>query len=154
MRKFGSSGRRTLATLALMVPWFLVGCDIGKFPLVPVQGRVTFDGATCPKAGNVTFQPIKIEEGLPRRPASAQFDVDGAYEVNAFPGQEGVLPGRYRVEVTCYSGAPDFSKSDPWGAVNYIDSSYKPMELVVDASSDAMRVDIDVPRNKSKDAPQ
>jgi hypothetical protein len=126
------------------------GCQDSKYPLVPVGGTVTFDGGKCPKSGSVTFQPLDIASGLPKRPATGKFETDGEYKVNAFADQEGVLPGRYRVEVTCFSGAPDLSKPNPWNDVSFIDASYRPAELVVEDTGDAITYDIDVPRNKSK----
>jgi hypothetical protein len=96
----------------------------------------------------VTFQPLEISKGLPSRPATGNFKSDGAYAVNTFSNRHGVLPGRYRVVVSCLSGGPDFSKSDPWGDVNYTAESYRPSELTVDAGGGSIEFDIDVPRRK------
>ena len=138
--------RACYLTLAALV--WLGGCRQSEFPLVPVSGTVTFDGGACPAAGNVTFQPLDIPEGLPKRPASGKFGTDGSYSVNSFNGQEGVLPGRYRVDVSCFAGGPDFSKSDPWADVNYIAADYTPAELTIDADAGSVVYDIDVPRRK------
>jgi hypothetical protein len=141
--------RNYLLTACLCsVSMALAGCQDSKYPLVVVTGKVTFDRGDCPASGNVTLQPLDIAKGLPKRPATGKFGVDGKYTVNAFNDIEGVLPGRYRVEVTCFSGAPDLSKPDPWGEVNYIADSYRPTELMIAEGSGSVVHDLDVPRRK------
>jgi len=124
------------------------GCNQSQFPLVPVSGTVKFDGGNCPGPGNVTLQPLEIAKGLPKRPASGKFGTDGVFTVRSFNETEGVLPGRYRVVVSCISGGPDFSKKDPWGAVNYIAETYQPVELTITADSEPVVYDVDLPRRK------
>jgi hypothetical protein len=133
---------------ALVSVTFLGGCHQSDLPLVAVSGKVTFDGGLCPAPGNVTFQPLEIPDGYPKRPASGQFDTDGLYEVNTFNEESGVLPGRYLVKVTCYGGAPDATKSDPWADVDYISSEYNPQELTIEQGSEAIVHHLDVPRRK------
>ena len=108
------------------------GCGRGnRLPLVSVSGKVTFAGGPCPAAGNVTFTPIEVEPGLPRRPGSATFYTDGAFVVNSFQKGDGLVPGRYSVKITCDSGLPDPRSPDPWGDVSYVAKDYQPPELVV-----------------------
>ncbi len=124
----------------------LNGCSQGEYPLVELSGTVTFDGGECPAAGNVTLQPLEVSGELPKRPSSGRFGVDGHYTVNTFSDSKGVLPGRYKLEVTCFAGAPDPNKPDPWGDVNYIAEEYEPTEITIEADSRHMIYDIDVPR--------
>jgi hypothetical protein len=113
-----------------------------------VGGRVTFDGGPCPAPGNVTFTPIVVEAGLPRRPASGSFQTDGEFTVTSFNEGDGLVPGRYRVTVTCFSGLPDPTSPDPWGDVSYVPKNYKPPELLVESASDPIEVSYDVPLKK------
>jgi hypothetical protein len=148
MRKNGRWEPSTSLLPVMPALLLLMGCNQSQFPLVPVTGTVTFDGGGCPGPGSVTLQPLEISQELPNRPASGNFKIDGAYTVNTFNNQQGVLPGRYRVVVSCLSGGPDFNKADPWGDVNFIAESYHPTELTIDADSGPVNLDIDVPLRK------
>ena len=145
-RRLRMSSMHVAACAMALVTLQFAGCQRSEYPLVQVSGTVTFDGGSCPAPGNVTFQPLEIREGLPKRPASGRFGRDGRYAVNTFSNNEGVLPGRYRVEVTCFAGVPDPSKPDPWGAVNYIAEKYKPAELTIEPDSPTVIHNLDVPR--------
>lgn len=116
--------------------------------MVPVSGRVTFHGGPCPAKGSVTFMPVEISEGLPRRPGVGQFDVDGAFSVTSFQPGDGLIPGRYEVQITCYSGLPDPSSRDPFGDINFVPNDYHPDELTVAADSGPTVVNYDVPPKK------
>jgi hypothetical protein len=124
------------------------GCTRNELPLVPVRGLVRFAGGPCPAQGNVTFAPIEVEAGLPRRPGSAAFQTDGQFAVTSFQKDDGLLPGRYKVSVTCYSGLPDPTSSDPWGDVSYVPNDYQPQELIVKRDSDPIELTYDVPTKK------
>ncbi len=129
----------------------LVGCgrDNG-LQIVPVSGKVTFAGGPCPAAGTVTFTPLEVAAGLPRRPASGTFHEDGTFFVTSFKKGDGLIPGRYKVTVSCDSGLPDPRSPDPWGDVSYVAKGYEPPELVVEAGSDPIEVNYDVtPKKKS-----
>lgn len=127
----------------------LCGCRGNHdLPLVPVSGQIKFAGGPCPAAGNVTFTPIKVEAGLPRRPGSATFHNDGQFVITSFQKGDGLLPGRYKVSVTCFSGLPDPRSPDPWGDVSYVPNNYQPPELVVARDSDPIELTYDVPAKK------
>jgi hypothetical protein len=126
----------------------VLGCGRGGLPTVPVRGQVKFVGGPCPAPGNVTFTPVEVEPGLPRRPGSATFHADGQFAITSFQKEDGLLPGRYKVSITCLSGMPDPSKPDPWSDVSYVPSSYQPPELVVARDSDPIELTYDVPAKK------
>lgn len=126
----------------------LAGCGGNDLPLVPVSGTVTFDGGPCPAVGNVNFTPIEVAPGLPKRPGSGRFREDGKFVVTSFKEGDGLLPGRYRVAITCFSGLPDRSSPDPFGAVSYVPDDYRPVELVVEEGDDPITVNYDVPPKK------
>ena len=146
--RFKYSSIQIECSVLMLAIALLSGCEQSKYELVAVSGRVTFDGENCPASGSVTFQPLEIAAGLPKRPATGKFGVDGEYTVNSFSDSEGVMPGRYRVEVTCFAGGPDLSAPDPWAAVDYIAEEYEPTELTIDEDNGSVKYDIDVPRRR------
>jgi hypothetical protein len=134
--------------MACVVLAAVAGCGGNALSLVPVSGKVTFSGGPCPAAGNVGFTPIEVEPGLPRRPGSGQFREDGTFQVTSFKKGDGLVPGRYRVTVMCFSGLPDPTSRDPWGDVSYVPKDFQAPELVVQKRGDAVEVTYDVPLKK------
>ena len=103
--------RAGIAVFLLVSSCLLCGCEGDPLKKVQVTGNVTFDGGACPGPGRITFTPTAVAEGLPRRPASGAFEVDGAYVATSFRPGDGIVPGTYLVSVACYepsmlSGAP------------------------------------------------
>ena len=109
---------------------------------------MTFAGGPCPAPGNVTFTPIEVDAGLPRRPGSGLFKTDGQLVVSSFNEGDGLVPGRYKVTITCYSGLPDPRSKDPWGDVSYVPKTYQPPELLVKADGGPVEVSYNVPPKK------
>src|SRR3990170_6421261 len=94
--------------IELTITGLLVGLTVGcvggnDLPLVPVSGRVTFDGKSCPKSGTILFVqvPGTGKSGLPTPPARATFGVDGRFEATSFQKGDGLLPGTYQVSISC-----------------------------------------------------
>ena len=139
---------RILTTFTVLASVFVIGCGGNGLPMVAVSGRVTFNGGECPAPGTVEFIPIEATEGLPSRPAVGAFGTDGRFEVTSFDPGDGLLPGKYKVSVTCQTGVPDINSKDPWGDITHIDPSYEPEELIVERGSSALTLELDVPRKK------
>jgi hypothetical protein len=115
--------------------------------MVPVSGKVTFQGAPPPVAGTISFVPISVQEGLPHRPGTAQFSTDGTFRVTSFKPNDGLLPGKYGARIDCWKGNPATS-SDPnaFEKLNYVPKDFAPPPVVVDAKSGGVEVAIDVPK--------
>jgi hypothetical protein len=126
----------------------LVGCGGSELPLVPVSGRITFNGGPCPKGGSILFVPGAGagKEGLPNRPGRATFDVDGKFVATSYQEGDGLLPGRYQVNVECVNGVP--GPTTPWDSISYVPANYHPDELVVEEGQDAIVLKYDVPPKK------
>ena len=78
MRKTRMSRKLTFSLAgALFVSW-MAGCG-GRVEVVPVEGRVTFDGEKVPADGALYFQPLKPAEGYHERPGLGLFDQEGNY---------------------------------------------------------------------------
>jgi hypothetical protein len=140
---------RTLAVCGLLA--VVSGCGRGNgLPMVPVSGQVTFAGGPCPAPGTVNFSPVAPEPGLPRRPASGTFQSDGRFVATSFSEGDGLVPGTYRISISCDSGLPNPWSKDPWGDVSYVPKGFQPPELVVAVDSDAVELAYDVPPKKKK----
>ncbi len=126
------------------------GCSDGRVPTVPVSGKVTFDGGPCPGQGHISFAPIEATAGLPRRPGSATFSADGQYVVTSFQPDDGLVPGRYRVLISCFDGTPDSTKLDGFREASFISDRYQPEELTVEVSSGSIVKDFDVPLKRNR----
>lgn len=107
----------------------VAGCGRGGPETVSVHGKVTFAGGPCPGPGTIYFAPIEVPEGLPRRPATADFNTDGQFEATSFTPGDGLVPGRYRVTLTCWKEPPK-----PYGppAASFTPPGYQPPELAVE----------------------
>lgn len=138
---------RRVATFAALLALAAAGCSGDDKGLVPVSGKVTFDGGPPPAGGFVSFVPER-SPGQAARPARATFQQDGAYQATSFEEGDGVLPGRYTVTVECYKGAIDYSKPDPYGDSSYVAKDFPGKELVVEENAGALTLDIDVPLKK------
>jgi hypothetical protein len=132
-----------VAIVAAVMP--TAGCDSG-LPLVPVRGKVTFNGAQPPAAGVVSFAPLAVAEGLPRRPGRATFDTDGEFQASSFQPGDGLVPGRYGVTITCQKSASS-DQVDPQ-QFSYVRRGYQAPEVVVEAGKQEIQVDFDVPLNR------
>jgi hypothetical protein len=139
---------RTFNIAALLSAALLTGCSDG-LPTVPVTGQVTFAGSPPPARGTITFMPMEAKEGMPRRPGSGKFDPDdSSYEVTTFSPGDGLIPGRYAVNITCYTSPPSSAKPETFVTLNAVPESWKPEELVVEEGSDALELNFDVPPKK------
>jgi hypothetical protein len=124
------------------------GCDQG-LPTVPVSGSITFAGGPPPAAGTITFAPVEAAAGMPRRPGTGKFKpTDSSYEITSFQPGDGLVPGRYEVNVNCYTGTPSSARPETYVTLNAVPAEWKPDELVIEEGSDALEVNYDVPSKK------
>lgn len=122
------------------------GCGSDRPITVPVSGHITFGGGACPAEGTIVFSPIAVEKGLPRRPGTARFQPDGAFTVTSFHEGDGLIPGHYRPIVSCWKGEPRNEDPSSFERLNNVPSNYKPEEVVVAPSDNAVVVKLDVPK--------
>ncbi len=129
-----------LLTAALVTLTCFGGCSGGGPATVPVYGTLTFTGREQPKFCRLYFKPIEAETIT--RPSFTTPEPDGAYEVKSFRQSKGLLPGRYKIEVSYFDLKPG---ANPNVETSYQESVFDAGELVVDADSDGIEHNIEVP---------
>ncbi len=139
-----------VAALFLVASAALSGCSHSDHPkTVHVSGRVTIGGKPFPRPGLLSFATIEPAEGFPGRPAAGSFDTSGNYSATAFGPGEGVIPGKYRVAIECwtkpYSG--DGPKPPSHVPEKYRSVATSDIELTIAPGDSAKTFDIDVPAN-------
>jgi hypothetical protein len=87
----------------------LSGCGKSGPQTVDVRGTVTSGGKPL-EGGTIAFQPTKVLEGAPMRPAIGQIEPDGTYSLTTFTKGDGIQPGEYQVSVTSLIGAPPLTR--------------------------------------------
>jgi hypothetical protein len=129
----------------------LTGCGRSDVELVPVSGRVTYDGGAWPNGGVLYFAPQDVgkerSKTRPMRPAAAQFTPEGEFEVTSFAKGDGLVPGRYVVTVECFVGEPSMHKR-PKSAVppKYRTQATSDFFVDVDPEKSRINVEFNIPK--------
>jgi hypothetical protein len=126
----------------------LAGCGDNR-GLVPVKGKITFDGAHPPKNGQITFGPLEAAGGFPQRPGVAPFDAEGKFTATSYQPGDGLTPGKYRVSVYCVERDPE-PKPGGLEAVTYVDPKYNGQDLLVEVGSSPIELSVEVPLKRRK----
>jgi hypothetical protein len=129
--------------LAVFVLVCALGCGKNSSLTKQVRGQVTFQGAAPPAEGQITFAPIEGAPTYPRRPASGDFDKTGTFTLTTFTKDDGIIPGKYRVNINCWREAPTLKTKL---SANYVPADFK-FEVTIDENADEpVEVRIDVPK--------
>jgi hypothetical protein len=147
-RRNATSLRWRLMLLLIAASAFAAGCGPKRPPLISVRGRVLLDGKAPTKPGMVYFAPIDPAPGLPRHPGRGEFDADGNFRAMTFDPADGLLPGRYKVGLDCWTSPPKPIGPPPESLIppSYREPGTSPLELTVDPKSKPMTVEFNVPR--------
>ena len=112
-----------------------------------VSGKVTLAGKPFPRPGLLSFATLEAAEGFPSHPAAASFDELGNYTAGSFGRGDGIVPGKYRVAIECwtqpYSG--DGPKPPSYVPEKYRSVATSDIELTVQPGDPAKKFDIDLP---------
>lgn len=146
MRLPGSVFRIAVAAIVCSL---LAGCGDPGMPTTKVAGKITFNGGPPPETGTIAFSlvPGTGMKGLPYRPGSSPFGTDGNFVVNSFGKGDGLLPGTYKVRITCLSGPPS---AGPLEMLSYVPLDWTPEDLVITGEEGSVSVAYDVPPKKPK----
>ena len=135
-----SSRAMRLAVFALIC---FAGCGKSNSLTKQVRGQLSFEGAAPPAEGQVTFAPIESAPNFPTRPASGDFDKTGAFTLTTFAPGDGVIPGKYRVNINCWREPPTLKTKL---SANYVPADFK-FEVTVDQNAEEpVELRIDVPK--------
>lgn len=139
--------KRALLFVACLIS--VAGCWGGnELGMVPVRGTITFAGEKPPAEGRISFSPMEPAPGKPNRPGNAQFSTDGSFRVTSFQPGDGLVPGTYRVKVSCLKGNIGETMSQAQiDNLSHVPKSFEPPELVIEPGSGTVTFDIDVTKS-------
>jgi hypothetical protein len=114
----------TTAYRCILVAIFLLatGCGDKGVKTIPVKGKITRDGGGWGRPGLIYFTAAEPAEGFPRRPGMADFDTDGNFVAETFNPGDGLIPGRYVVNLECWEVPPTMGGPP---AKSYIPEKFK-----------------------------
>ncbi len=79
-----------------------VGCGGDEYPLAPVSGTVTLDGAPVADA-RIGFEPVRQGESLEAGPGSyGKTDQEGRFSLKSLHGDQGAVVGPHMVRITTF----------------------------------------------------
>ena len=127
----------------------LLGCGRGE-GLVPVRGKVTLGGGPWPKPGMIFFTALEPAAGFSSRPGAGSFGTDGSFRVTTIKEGDGLVPGKYRVYVTCWEVAPSPIMGPGAEGKSYVPPKYRSpatsdLELTVEPGQRSLEVQYDLP---------
>ena len=135
------------ASLLVVCCLGIAGCGPSGPELVKVKGKVTFGGGPWPAEGTLYFHPVDPAEGMPERPARADFDTEGNFTVTSFEDGDGLVPGKYKVIVECWESAPMMGKPvKSYVPKRYQTSGTSDLEVVIESGSGTQTITRDVPK--------
>jgi hypothetical protein len=139
--------RRT--ALALLATLACVGCGGSDHPdTIPVSGRLTYGGGDWPNPGVIYFTALEPAEGFPRRAGTANFGIDGQFQVKTWQEGDGLMPGKYRISVECWKFPPKLGGP---ASVSYVPiemqvASRSKWEIEVAVDGEAVEIERDIPK--------
>jgi hypothetical protein len=135
--------------LPLLLLLISSGCGKTALQTVPVSGQITLNKGAWPKPGLLYFSPIESAPGFPVKPGSAKFDSDGRFTARTKADGDGLVPGKYYVNVECYLVQPSANPDDPPGKSS-VPAKYQSgaqSGFIVEVPADAKHIDVhfDIP---------
>jgi hypothetical protein len=95
----------TISVFILAASILLSGCGQDIPGLVPVSGKLTYDGGKWPKKGEIIFSPVQKVGSHPLLPAMGHIEEDGTFIVLSSESK-GMVPGEYNAAIRCMLDAP------------------------------------------------
>jgi hypothetical protein len=127
---------------AFLVSTSVAGCG-GSGPVTKkVEGTITFKGGPPPATGKITLAPVEVTEPFPRRPARGEFDEKGNFTLTTFDAGDGIIPGRYSVNVTCWREKPTLETRL---SANYVPPNFEHEVTIAADADEPVEIAIDVP---------
>jgi hypothetical protein len=89
------------------------GCSKSGVATIPVEGQITYGGGDWPKPGMLFFVVEEPAPNFPRKPGTAVFGTDGKFRVKTFAEGDGLIPGKYLVNIECWESPPSMDPGAP-----------------------------------------
>ena len=86
--------------------------------------------------------PWKRYEPFPRRPARGDFDEKGNFTLTTFDSGDGIIPGRYSVNVTCWREKPTLETRQ---SANYVPPNFEHEVTIAADADEPVEIAINVP---------
>lgn len=123
---------QTILLLAVVaLAW---GCGDGRPTRVKVSGQVLIDGQPL-TVGNIKFVP----EGS--RPSSAQLNAEGRFTLTCYDGDDGVVPGKHRVQISSME-IIDGSKVKWFAPRKYADFRSSKLEYEITEPTENLKIEL------------
>jgi hypothetical protein len=138
---------RALLACCVVTTLIAAGCGgDGRPEMIPVTGKVTFNGAKPPGPGTLWFTIDEAAPGFPSRPATGDFDAEGNYSAKTFEPGDGLIPGKYKIRIDCWEVPPTMGGPPAKSFVPAKYQSPQTSELTVEIApgEDAKEVNFDV----------
>jgi hypothetical protein len=141
-----------LSSVVALLLSCISGCERHGVPTIPVMGKITYGGGAWPAAGTLYFTPLEPADGMPQRPGRARFEREGTFRAQTFADADGLIPGRYCVNVECWETPPSMDASAA-EAKSFVPTKYQSgrtsgFEVMVDRDGKgAVELNLDVPKS-------
>lgn len=127
-----------------------IGCGASSSApkTVPVVGKITYNGGQWPKTAKVAFVMEQPAEGSPMQSGSAELKPDGTFKASTFDEGDGLVPGKYYVNIEAWETEPALSNGPPQSIVPAKYRQGKQSGFEVNVPKDASKpveVNFDVP---------
>jgi hypothetical protein len=90
---------RTIAVRLVFLCALVSGCKGSEYKTAPVRGKVTFQGQPV-TSGQLFFYPLENQDDGrkdPGKPAFANIDKEGNYQLSTYDAFDGAVIGRHRI---------------------------------------------------------
>lgn len=134
---------KRLCCLALLVATF--GCGDQGPGLIPVTGKITYAGGAWPKGGMINFNPVEPAAGFPRLNGTAEFGPDGSFVVKSTGDKQGLVPGKYAINIECWETTPSMETGAP--GKSYVPGTFQAPAVEIAVGDKSKEVTFDVPKS-------
>lgn len=131
-----------LVYASLLLVWGFGGCSdpVGR---IPVSGKITYGGGAWPTEGVIYFKPLEPVPGYPQLTGLAHFGPSGTFRVQSTGFDEGLVPGRYSLQVECWETPPNMEGKP---VKSHLPAGYQAPELTLEAGTKSKELTLDVPK--------
>jgi hypothetical protein len=119
-----------LSIMALLA----AGCGDSRPTRVQVSGQVLIDGQPL-TVGNVKFVPAGS------RPSSGKLDAQGRFTLTCYDGEDGVVPGRHRAQISAFEGVSG-DKVKWFAPPKYADFRTSELEFEITEPTDDLKIEL------------